>query len=134
MTAGLERATKKLHGGLEVPELPEAKLFRAGRKALGLGTPRMARALALSGGNVVRGWEKGAHAVPGPAWAALYFMLATSGHVALADQLREGPLAKAWDNFRWPTSPQHPAPSVPLTRDAFDRQQRMFVATNVAKT
>jgi DNA-binding transcriptional regulator YiaG len=126
MTAGLERATKKLHGGLEEPPraLPEANLFRAGRKALGLGTPLMARALALSGGNVVRGWEKGSHAVPGPAWAALYFMLATSGHIELAEQLRDGPLAPAWDNFPWLRDPRHAAPSIPLTADAVRRAER----------
>jgi hypothetical protein len=93
----------------------EANLFRAGRKALGLGTPLMARALALSGGNVVRGWEKGSHAVPGPAWAALYFMLATSGHSALADQLRAGPLATAWGNFPWPKGDPRLSPTPHVT-------------------
>ncbi|HEY1430785.1 MAG TPA: hypothetical protein VGF39_04035 [Stellaceae bacterium] len=104
--------------------MTEAALFRAGRKALGLGTPLMARALALSGGNVVRGWERGAHAVPGPAWTALYFMLATSGHIELSDQLRAGPLAGAWDNFPWPKDPRHPPPQIPLTPDAVRRRQR----------
>lgn len=76
--------------------MTEGQLFRAGRKALGLGTPRMARALCLSGGHVVRQWESGAHAVPGPAWVALYFMLAGGGHDELATEIRQGPLAEAW--------------------------------------
>ena len=80
--------------------MSNGELFRAGRKALGLGTPRMARALCLSGGNVLRAWENNSRAVPGPAWTALYLLLEDRGERELADQVRRGPMAKAWPVVR----------------------------------
>jgi len=67
----------------------EAALFHRCRKALGLSTGAMARALLIAGDRNIRRWEDGHHPVSGPACVALEGMLRSKDETALADRVIE---------------------------------------------
>ena len=58
---------------------PGASLVRRCRQALCLSAAGLAARLHVSSGRVVRSWEAGEHAIPGPAWVALRYMMAEHG-------------------------------------------------------
>jgi hypothetical protein len=67
--------------------MTEAALFHRCRKALGLSTGAMARALLIAGDRNIRRWEDGHHPGSGPAWVAVESMLREKGETALAAQV-----------------------------------------------
>ena len=69
--------------------MSEAALFHRCRKALGLSTGEMARALLVAGDRNIRRWEDGHHPVSGPAWVALEHLLRNHGETILADRVAE---------------------------------------------
>jgi hypothetical protein len=69
------------------PDGHHSGTFHRCRKALGLSTGEMARALLIAGDRNIRRWEDGHHPVSGPAWVALEGMLRGKGEIALADRV-----------------------------------------------
>lgn len=61
----------------------EGDLFTRCRRALGLSTNAMGRALLLQSDRNVRRWEDNAQAVSGPAWIAVQLMLRQAQEEAL---------------------------------------------------
>jgi hypothetical protein len=69
--------------------MTEAMLYRRCRRAVGLSTGAMARALLIAGDRNIRRWEDGHHPVSGPAWVALEAKLRGKGEIALAERVTE---------------------------------------------
>lgn len=65
---------------------PEAaRIFRNCRGALGLSAAGLAACLHSGrGGRMIRYWESGDCAIPGPVWVALRFILRDAGEAELA--------------------------------------------------